>query len=672
MSGAGVSSSVRTAAAPTTLRIRLLLAGMMVLFAATFACLGIVRHRNYWTWGDLAVETNILWNMVYGRPYHTTLMGPSHHIFCNHLFVMFGPLGLVYGIFCSPEFYIAFQAAVLALSAWPVFCIARRVIGREDLAFLWSAVFLLHPATGYLALNNVHITALAIPVHLLGFHFYLKGRYGPFLACVMAALLCKEEFGLVYAGVGLYVALDGRPRLGLPVAALGCAWFLLAVGVIMPWYAGGSLWQFFRYAHLGEGIGEVLGTLVLDPARVVEHYFHSAYSARIGRFVVLLLLPFGFLSLLAPRQSVLFIVPLFYNTLSLDWRQQSIKEPYLSSILPFLVIASIFGTAKVMRLGRRLPAGRRRLVGVATAAMLVPGCVLANAKWSSLLVWNRTFREPSTGNGPAIDAALCGLPEDVCVAASTHILPHMSNRRHVTFLEIALDGGEYPEVIVADFDGPCWDSARYKANMRKIAALADEGGYRVAASARKFAVLSRDDRVVERLSRQDGSNRFREHLCDIRPDAGDAWRRFQVLGLRRSRPSRRTGELEYFVDCTLRRTPTGWRLAGTVYSSALGSLVDYMDGYVGADRFVEPCLMVRNADTDAVVARLALDPRGFTSRESQFDSLPPRLLVSFECEGYTNARGDRLCDDFRDLLWNGARPGGRPNGTPVSGDRDCP
>ena len=168
----------------------------------------------------------------------------------------------------------------------------------------------------------------------------------PLFAVLAAAT--KEEMGLLVAMLGVYAFFClHRRRLGGATMVLGAGWSLLAVLVIQPAFAGDNI-HWGRYAYLGETIGAKLVTVLARPDVIGT----QLQQANVVRYFFELLLPVGFVALLAPEVLFLALPSMAINLLAdFSPMHQVTTLIYAAPVAAFVLLASVYGAR---RLGDRL------------------------------------------------------------------------------------------------------------------------------------------------------------------------------------------------------------------------------------------------------------------------------------------------------------------------------
>ena len=348
---------------------RRLLWAAVAAYAAGFAALSILRDRAFETGRfDLGNMVQAVWTTAHGRPLEiTSLQGEQISRLGAHvdpILVVFAPL---WWLWPSPDLLLTAQAAAIAVGALPVFWLASKHLGSERAALGFALVYLLLPAVEWLTLNEFHPVALATPLLLYAFWYLDEDRLLPFALTAGAAALCKEEIALVVAGFGLWYALARHRRVaGLVIAGAGLAWSAFAVEVVLPHFNHGAASSFYsRYSEVGGSPGGVLRAALTHPWDL------ATTAAAHWQYLLHLGLPLAGLFLLSPFVLVAAVPDLALNLLSATPTQTSIHFHYTAGLIPPLMIASVFGAA---RLRRPVPVAMVA-VGVALVSNFVLGAV---------------------------------------------------------------------------------------------------------------------------------------------------------------------------------------------------------------------------------------------------------------------------------------------------------
>jgi uncharacterized membrane protein len=293
-----------------------------------------------------------VWSTADGQPLEVTnLQGEQVSRLASHvdpLLVAFAPLWLAWP---SPSLLLVTQAVAVAVGTVPVFWLARKHLASEIAAAGFAVAYLLYAPVQWLTLDDFHAVALACPLLLFAFWYLDEDRVRAFAAFALLAMLAKEEIGLAVAAMGLWYAISHRRvRIGGAIAALGTAWSIVAIAVVIP-AAGDDGSDFYgRYDDVGGSPWGIVETAFTDPGRL----FEVAFDERGVEYLAELVFPLAALPLLAPAALLVALPELAVNLLSSTVTQTSIHFHYTAGAVPGLVVASVLGAARVARYRPRL------------------------------------------------------------------------------------------------------------------------------------------------------------------------------------------------------------------------------------------------------------------------------------------------------------------------------
>lgn len=408
----------------------MLVAGGVAGSATGFGSLAVLRHRAFESGRfDLGNMVQAVWSTAEGRPLQVTnLQGEQVSRLASHvdpLLAGFAPLWLVWP---SPYLLVVAQAVVVALGAIPVSWLARKHLRSEFAAVAFAFAYLLYPPVQWLTLDDFHAVALACPLLLFAFWYLDEDRLGAFAAFAVPAVLAKEEIGFVVAAMGVWFAISRR-RLGTgaAIAALGAAWSVVAVAVVIPAAGKGESDFYGRYEDVGGSPSGVLETAVTDPGRILS----TAFDERGVEYLAELLLPLAGFCLLAPAALLVAVPELAVNLLSSTRTQTSIHFHYTAGLVPGLVAASVLGAARI--------ASKRPSLAMPLGAVAVAAALVANYRLGAIPLWQdvpggETLQADSyevTEHDRVAARALAVIPAEEPVSATNTLGAHLSERRRV-------------------------------------------------------------------------------------------------------------------------------------------------------------------------------------------------------------------------------------------------
>lgn len=425
----------------------------MVLFAVLVSVTAVQRQHQYRTYrNDMGNMVQVVDNTAHGRFLQMT-GGDGRQIsrLAAHVDPIIALFAVPWLVWPDPAMLLIAQAALVALAAWPVYRLGRRVLGDSAAAALCAAAALLYPPLQFAALDEFHPVTLAIPLLLFAFVFLEEDRRWLAVPFLVLAALCKEEIPLVIALMGVYFALRKRTLWPLLITLGAGLYFLLAVGVVIPHFNGGASSRFLnRYAGGEASMRSVATGLLTHPWRVATTLLAPSGLS----YLVKLLWPFGFTSLLSPLTFFISLPELLVNLLSSKPQQHSIAYHYVAGEAPFVIAAMVLGLrraagwfARGWRASRK--AGPHRL------SRLLAGAVVAVALVATLTVGPLSGARPGWGlaltpaHRAVIAQALAEVPAAASVSADNALGAQLSERERV-FTFPVIGGADY---VVLDSQG---------------------------------------------------------------------------------------------------------------------------------------------------------------------------------------------------------------------------
>jgi uncharacterized membrane protein len=370
---------------------------------------------------DLGNMTQAVWSTAHGRPLEmTNALGEqvsrlSFHV--DPILVLLAPLWIVAP---SPLTLVSVQIAACALGALPIFWLGRRHLASEKAAALIAIAYLIYPWLAWNALDAMHPVTLAIPLVLFAIWFLDSGRLWAFSACAILALFCGELVGVGIGVLGLLCWFAYKRRgAGLAIAAIAFTWSVVAVKVIVPYFADGPSVYYAHFESTGGSPEGVLRTALTDPGAIVSAFATS----RDVTYFVLVAGPLAFLPFLAPTLVVVALPQLLAIGLS---DRSSFVDPrahYSSVPIAVLLAATVFGIA-------RLPARHR----VGTASVVVALSAFAAILWGppgARGMYRSVFTDQEfAARVDALEAAIDLVPPNAPVASTHSAGSHLSARRY--------------------------------------------------------------------------------------------------------------------------------------------------------------------------------------------------------------------------------------------------
>lgn len=422
------------------------------------ARLGTVHHHTF----DLAEYARLSWGLAHGQPWDAIMGG---NVLGGHMPWVLAPLGVLGALWSAlwgdqlgtAKVLLVAQAFALAFSGYPIFRIASRWLGGGAAAMIVLA-YLAYPTLGHVATYEMHPGSIALLPFAIALDAIDARLPKTLVIACLCMLACRASLGLevmMLGALGWLAARDdareaasalGNPRRAatfahLPglrkaswsVAAIGFGYLALSMLVLRPAFSGhgapGSL-----DLHFGPWGGSPFGFALAIITRPGDVLAHLATPARLN-YVPMLLAPFAFVPLLAPRTLLAALPVVAINLASVFPTTTRIDSHYLTPAVPVLCASAIYGlrrlgTDGLRWLGRETP-GWRSLRPLAFATLAV--AALANATAGGM-PWSLDYAAAdfrADAHTRSAYAVLGLIPEGVSVQAPDPLLPHLAERAAV-------------------------------------------------------------------------------------------------------------------------------------------------------------------------------------------------------------------------------------------------
>jgi uncharacterized membrane protein len=443
---------------------------LYIVFGSTFAYIvyfsyyTLAFHHSVRSGYDLALENNLMWNLVHGGPFFKSspLVGPVGTHFGYHATLFAFVMAPIYAIYPQVETLLVIQASLLGGAAIPLYFFARRHVG-SSIACVLSVVFLLYPALHGANIFEFHYIPLG-PIFLFSALAALDARRDIWAAIFVAiTLTVREDVSAWVAVLGAYFLLSGRrPVAGVVLSAVGLAYFGLIKFVVMPRFATGGGESFtFIFEKLippgAKGFGGVLTTVVANPA----YTLFTVLEVLKFVYVLQLLIPLAFIPLRYRLWKLLILPGFFFTLLSTDYSPTvSIHFQYSAHWIAFLFPATALALEE---LRRSAPTARLTLLAPVTAMIL--STLAVSYQYGSILQKHTSFGGPipytfgvddvGKKRRAAMDIIMGDLPADAKVSCSGFVTPQLSSRPDAYSMTLGIYDAEYIvfPTVASDFIG---------------------------------------------------------------------------------------------------------------------------------------------------------------------------------------------------------------------------
>ncbi len=479
-------------------RATLLVLLLIAIWAGFYGWLAVRRHQAHQSAAmDLGYTDQVVWNTLHGRPFEfsTYENAPidlpletfkrTDILLAYHAELLLAPISLSYLLHPGPETLLILQAVVIGLGALPAYWLARRRLHSELAGVAFAAVYLLAPALQGAVLSDFHAVALTASLLLWAFFFFDTNRWAAYFACILAAMLTKEDIPVVIAlmGLGILIARRQSRTVGLATLALGVGWFVVANRVILPTFSGLGRSPFFeRLALWGPTPEASLRAALQNPMLVVRWVFKPEIVTYLGG----LLCSTGFMSIFG-LPFLLPVAPVLGINVFSAWNwTYSEGAHYSASVMPFIILSGIVGmgwlTGRLTRGDRARPSA---VVGMLSGAMLAIALIHHILVGVSPVVPD--FAPPRVTEHQRIGQEIMArIPPDASLSAQSDLYPHLSDRRKA-YLFPAVNDADY---VLVDMAGSAYPLAADE-QFWEIQALLESGEFGVTAAKDGYLLLQR-------------------------------------------------------------------------------------------------------------------------------------------------------------------------------------
>ncbi len=443
-------------------------------YAVWFSYHTVVWHLSVRSGYDLAIQDNILWNLLHGGPFFKAAptLGPTGSHFGRHATLVSYLLLPFYAVHSSAATLLVLQSTLLGAAAVPLFLFARRQLGDAGGAVV-ALAYLLHPALQQSNLFEFHYVKLGLPFFYAALWLLDAGRRRWALVAAGLTLLVREDVATWVVLLGLWGLLSGRsPRTSLGMAAIGGVYVAVIKFVAMPAFSSDGDQLLFMYKGLlPEGKSSfawVMATAVANPGFTLKHLLE------VDKLIYFLqvLVPLALIPLRRPVGWFALLPGAIYCLLSTRYRPLiDIHYQYSAHFLAFLFPALALAIRGV---GSRAPqqtaaadagengepapaasiAAREQTAGRRGAlAALIAATLLCSYQYGAVLQQNTSrggpvpyrfgWDEEGSTRHQALAKLMQGIPPQARVTASAFLVPQISARPDGYSLSLGLYDAEW-------------------------------------------------------------------------------------------------------------------------------------------------------------------------------------------------------------------------------------
>jgi uncharacterized membrane protein len=452
----------------------------IVLFAALtffFVELILVLHRHLsfypsYTSFDQGIFNQVFWNGIHGRFFQSSLSSslsisePIPEVSYHRLGQHFTPALLlwlpIYAIFPSAATLLVLNVTLITAAGIVLYILARQRLEPNLAALIMMSFYGTKAVIGPTLGNFQDLCQL--PLFVFGLLLALEKRsWGWFWGLAVLILAVREDAGILLFSIGFYLVASRRyPWMGLAICILSFSYAIVVTSKVMPLFSYDVPKRFLveQFGHFVEGEKtsglEILLAMLSKPWQLLIEIF-TPFSRTI-QYILNHVFPLAFVPLLSPATGMLIAAPLLTLFLRNDYWALSMNMRFALTIVPGLFYGAILWWS--YHPGAFKPRFRRFWAFCIAASIFFaltsnPHRALSFVIPDSLNPWVYASPLQQWGHARIIHSLLAEIPGDASVSATTHIVPHLSNRREMLgFPQVELidDAGETISVdyVIAD------------------------------------------------------------------------------------------------------------------------------------------------------------------------------------------------------------------------------
>lgn len=445
---------------------------VFAFFALIYCTISFLNHYLFRTNAhDFGIYNQALYDYAHFRINNNTVIDPSFgNILSDHFELLMMIVSPLYYLFGSYTLLIV-QVAAILIGGQGIFLYIKLISGNKRLALAASIQFFLffgiYSSLAFDYHNNV-VGSMAVPWI---FYFIQKDKWKQTIFCLVLFLISKENMALwgffIFTGLMIKFRKDSKKLKWCGIFAfLSIAYFLVMVKVVIPSIGKPGIgYLHFRYAALGNNMGEAMMTIITKPFYAFKLLFVNQLGIPAGNFVktelhLSILISGGILLFYRPYYLFM-LLPIYGQKMFCDYYQYwGLGFHYSVEFIPIITIGAFTIISEIEK--QKI----RRLLSysmiVLTAAVTFRSCD------NTFTYFNRQkqrfYQGPHYSRSFGIKEtydALKLIPADVPLCAQDEFVPHLCFREKIyvyplvedaDYIVLNTDANFYPFETKKEFD----------------------------------------------------------------------------------------------------------------------------------------------------------------------------------------------------------------------------
>jgi len=417
---------------------------MAAIYVAVVSILAIISHNTFYTnaW-DLGIYAQALYSTLnYGKLLYYTVEAignPSRSLFGIHFTPFLFLLVPIYALYQNPVILLVLRPVAISTGLIPLYWILceNRIISRKLIVF-FAATYLVYPPM-IAPISNFDMLSFLPALFLFALYYLRRKKFIHAYIFVLLALMVNEFVSMIIASLALYVFLTNlkenlrdlkRKRINQNMffscilLLTGILWFVLASTVI-TYFNPTALTTKWEWGNLGSSPKEIIFNILTNPVKALSALFND--GPKKFSYVVALLSPVAFISLLEPLALIMTLPWLTASLLSINPLYYSIETQYPAFVSPFIFLSAADGLKRLVNLNANI---MHRIIAMMTIALFIS---------AFLIPYGIQFKFSESND--AIWLALSEIPPNASVSIMPDVYPHICNRLEV--YPYFVDGVDY-------------------------------------------------------------------------------------------------------------------------------------------------------------------------------------------------------------------------------------
>jgi uncharacterized membrane protein len=422
-------------------RARPTIAIAIVAYVAIAVRVAHARLVTFRTYDQAARFSQCCWSLLHGHGFANAAQAVDGTL-GRHAGMHFSPTLFLcvpfYAIAPGPLMLLAIQALAVALTVVPLYHLLRRD-NRASVALVLSLAALAIPSFGWAGVRDFH-DANFLPPLLITAVWAIEARRPAILAiAALGALGLREDLGITLVLLGAWALLRGAgARIALGLAALGAAWMIVVIKLVMPRFGPAGSW-IDATGSFADALGQWGATPGAAARAMLSHpiaFAHALFNGQSIRYLYDLLSP---LLMLPPFGDPIFLVGMPGLSVLLLSRLGFMRFAAQSHSVVPLTFFALAALRTATRTISHAPLARRPAHGLALGTVMLCGALPA------LPLSSGDFPYPVPPLAAA--RAACELiPEGAAVYAPISFYPTLGDRERFGCWEHLGERGREPEV----------------------------------------------------------------------------------------------------------------------------------------------------------------------------------------------------------------------------------